>query len=361
MPRYTIHPDILQARTLPGRFYHDEAAYEQLKEAMFARAWHWLGVRDAVKEAGSVFPSTLLAGLLDEPVLLSHAKDGQIRCLSNVCTHRGNLLVTKAGKSKALRCRYHGRRFGLDGKCEHMPAWEEHTDFPQISDHLPELPMGRWGKFLFASLHPFVDFGEWLHGLEERVGWIPTDQMHLDSGRSKTYEFEAHWALYVDNYLEGFHIPFVHKSLNAALDFSKYETILLPHGNVQIGIAAEGEPCFDLPHDHPDEGKRVAAFYFWFFPNLMLKWYPWGMSINIVEPLGLKRTRVRFITYVWNPSLLDQGAGAGLDRVELEDEDIVLQVQKGVGARMYGNGQYSPRMERGVHQFHRMLVGESIQ
>lgn len=353
---YFVHPDILQARTLPGAFYRDVEAFDRMREQVFARAWHWLGVRNAVGQTGRVFPTTLLPDLLDEPVLLTHARDGEIRCMSNVCTHRGNLLVTKAGSANSLRCRYHGRRFGLDGQCEYMPAWEEHTDFPCPEDHLPQLPVERWGKFLFASLNPAIPFANWLEGLAERVDWIPTDQMRLDSGRSKTYTFEANWALYVDNYLEGFHIPFVHKSLNAALDFSQYETHLFPWGNVQVGIAAEGEPCFDLPYGHPDEGKRVAAWYFWFFPNLMLNYYPWGLSLNLVEPLGLGKTRVRYITYVWNPTLLDRGAGAGLDRVELEDEDIVLQVQRGIQAHLYDRGRYSPRLERGVHQFHRLLL-----
>jgi choline monooxygenase len=87
----------------------------------------------------------------------------------------------------------------------------------------------------------------------------------------------------------------------------------------------------------------------------MLNVYPWGLSVNVVEPLGLDRTRVRFRSYVRDAALLEQGAGAALDTVEHEDEAVVAAVQRGVASRFYGRGRYSPARERGVHHFHRLL------
>src|SRR5258708_14635313 len=87
----------------------------------------------------------------------------------------------------------------------------------------------------------------------------------------------------------------------------------------------------------------------------MLNFYPWGLSLNLVRPDGLARTRVAFRTFVWDESLLDRGAGASLDRVEEEDEAIVQSVQRGVRSRLYSRGRYSPSRERGVHHFHRLL------
>lgn len=355
MSDYEIHPDIAQASTLPGRFYSDSVAHEHLKANAFARSWQWFAVRDAAPEPGSIFPFTLLENWLDTPLLLSRDLNERLHCLSNVCTHRGNLIATARGTQKMLRCRYHGRRFGLDGTCEYMPAFEEVADFPCKDDHLPSLEMGMLGRLLFTSLNPKVKFGEWMSGVSERIKFMPLEQFRLDSSRSKTYSFSANWALYVDNFLEGFHIPFVHPTLNTTIDLKQYETILLPHGNVQIAPAAEGELCFDLPPDHPDFGRRIAAYYFWLFPNLMLNFYPWGLSLNVVEPQGMTETRIRYLTYVWKPQLLNHGAGADLDRVELEDQDVVRNVQKGVRSQLYTAGRYSPRMERGVHQFHRMI------
>jgi choline monooxygenase len=88
----------------------------------------------------------------------------------------------------------------------------------------------------------------------------------------------------------------------------------------------------------------------------MLNVYPWGISVNLVEPQGIDRTRVIFRSFVWDESALDKGAGSGLDRVEAEDEAIVEAVARGVRSRLYGRGRYSPTRERGVHHFHRLLA-----
>jgi len=355
MSDYEIHPDIAQAHTLPGSFYSDHAAHEKLKQEAFASSWQWFAVRDAAPQPGSVFPFTLLENWLNTPLILSRDHNERLHCLSNVCTHRGNLIATARGTHQSLRCRYHGRRFGLDGTCQSMPAFDEVSNFPCKDDHLPQLQMGMLGRLLFTSLSPKASFASWMEGVTERIDFMPLDQFQLDSSRTKTYTVSANWALYIDNFLEGFHIPFVHPALNAAIDLKQYQTVLLPHGNVQVAPAAEGETCFELPPEHPDFGRRIAAYYFWLFPNLMLNFYPWGLSLNIVEPQAMDLTRIRFLTYVWKPHLLGSGAGSDLDRVELEDEAVVMNVQKGVQSQLYTRGRYSPRMEKGVHQFHRMI------
>ena len=83
---------------------------------------------------------------------------------------------------------------------------------------------------------------------------------------------------------------------------------------------------------------------------------PWGISINVVRPLGVERTRVSFLAYVWDAKKLEAGAGAQLDRVEREDEAIVEAVQKGLHSRLYTKGRYSPTREQGTHHFHRLLA-----
>jgi choline monooxygenase len=101
----------------------------------------------------------------------------------------------------------------------------------------------------------------------------------------------------------------------------------------------------------------VGAYYWWLFPNTMLNLYPWGISLNVVHPLAVDRTKVSFISFVWDESKLDRGAGSGLDRVEREDEVIVESVQRGTRSRAYERGRYSPARETGgVHRFHQLLV-----
>jgi choline monooxygenase len=113
---------------------------------------------------------------------------------------------------------------------------------------------------------------------------------------------------------------------------------------------------FDLPAGAPDHGRRIAAYYVWLFPATMINVYPWGLSVNAVRPLAVDRTRISYLTYVWDPERLDRGAGSGLDRVEREDEAVVESVQRGVRSRLYDRGRYSPARETGVHHFHRLLA-----
>lgn len=356
MLEFEIDPDIARAETPPGSFYSDLDIYARIREQIFTRSWQWIGVHAAVREPGTAFPFELLEGLLNEPLLLTKADDGLIRLMSNVCTHRGNVLVRKAGACKALRCAYHGRRFDMDGKLQYAPGFEECADFPRPSDNLAHVPMAEWGPFLFANLNPQHSFGLWTADLKNYLHWLPLQQFRLDSTRTKEFVFDANWMLYVENYLEGFHIPFVHKALNAAIDIQQYETELLQYGVLQKAIGREGQLVFDLPEESPDYGKDIAAYYFWLFPNMMLNFYPWGLSLNIVRPQGINKTKVSFLTYVHHPQILGRGAGGDLEVVEMEDEEVVLGVQRGIKARLYGRGRYSPTHERGVHHFHRMLL-----
>ena len=356
MRRFVIDPNIARARTIATEVYTSAAIYEEAKEKIFASSWQFIGHTDRVAEPGSVWPFMLLNDYLSEPLLLSRDKTGAVHCLSNVCTHRGNLLAYEPCKSSQLRCKYHGRVFDLDGKFQFMPEFSKVENFPTEADNLTKLPLFQWGKLLFTSLKPLFPAEKFLGEMMQRVDWLPLDRLEFRPELSKDYTVKANWALYCENYLEGFHIPFVHESLSAVLDWSSYSTELFPYANLQLGIAKKGDVCFDLPHDSPDYGKNVAAYYFWVFPNLMFNFYPWGLSLNIVEPQGVSVCKVRFKVYIFDESKLNTGAGSGLDQVEHEDEAVVENVQHGVRSRFYDHGRYAPDREQGTHHFHGLLA-----
>jgi choline monooxygenase len=352
----TVAKEIRRASTLPGWVYSDPVVFEAARERVFSRSWTLVGDTDRTGAPGHVLPFTLLEGCLNEPLLLVRDQDRVLRCLSNVCTHRGNLVADKEGIEPHLRCRYHGRRFTLGGRLQFMPEFEGVEGFPAPSDDLPRLDLGIWRKFVFVSPHPAHPFDDLVHEMEARCGWLPLESAVLDPARSRDYEVRASWALYCDNYLEGFHIPYVHAGLNEVLDYGGYRTELFPWAVLQVGEAAGTEDVFDLPRSSPDHGKRIAAYYFWLFPATMFNLYPWGISINCVQPLAPDRTRVSFLSYVWDAARLERGAGAGLHKVEMEDEAIVEAVQKGAASRLASPGRYSPTRELGVHHFHRLLA-----
>lgn len=353
---YHIDPDIRKAETLPAAFYQDDGVFAALKTRVFARSWQWIGDVSLVPLARSVYPFFLLENFLSEPLVLTRGADDELHCLSNVCTHRANLVAYHPGQAAGLVCGYHGRRFGLDGAFQRMPEFAEAENFPRPCDHLHIFPLEQWGPFLFAGLEPAFDLAGMLEALNRRIGFLPLHEFRYDASSSKDYLVNAHWALYCDNYLEGFHIPFVHADLNAALDYGRYTTELYDYGSLQIGYASSGEEVFDLPEGHVDHGQHVAAYYFWVFPNMMFNFYPWGLSVNLVKPISKDKTKVSFLTYVYDESKRHSGAGALLDKVEREDEFVVEGVHRGLQSRFYPGGRFSPTREQGVHHFQSLLA-----
>ena len=354
--QFHVDPDITKAETLPAEFYRDEEVFNAVKEKVFLKSWQFVGDSSILPFEKYAYPFWYMEHFVDEPMVLVKQADEKIVCLSNVCTHRGNLVVQQAGKQRNLSCMYHGRRFGLDGSFEHMPEFEEAKDFPRACEGLQEFPLVEWGQLLFSALDPAFDFKVVIEKMNERIGFLPLEQFKLEKSLSREYLVNTNWALYCDNYLEGFHIPFIHPDLNESLDYGNYKTELHDHMSLQIGYADDGVECFDLPEGHPDHGKNVAAYYYWVYPNLMFNFYPWGLSINVVKPLSISKTKVSFISYVLDHEKLEVGAGALLDKVEREDEFVVEGVQKGISSRFYKRGRFSPTREEGVHHFQRMLA-----
>lgn len=353
----SVKIDIRYSETLPADFYNSPTTWEAIKEKVFAPSWQFLGDQQqffAGQE--TIYPIILLDKYLDEPLLLTKDQASQLHCLSNVCTHRGFLLAQHPSKDRKIICGYHGRRFTLAGQLEFMPEFKDAVDFPRPCDHLHELPLKKWRQFLFTSLVPTLDWDSITDELNRRVGFLPVEQFRAAPEYSAEYLVHAHWALYCDNYLEGFHIPFVHHQLNQMLDYSAYDTEIFPHMNLQIGYSSVEGEYFDLPVGHPDFGKKVTAFYYWIYPNLMLNFYPWGLSINLVRPIHPSLSRISFLTYLYDEQkFLEMDAAALTDKVEREDEFVVEGVQRGIRSRFYTTGRFSPRREKGVHHFHGLL------
>lgn len=350
-----IAPDPRDALTPTAEFYRDPQWFRWQRERLFARAWHIAPALDGVTAPGDVAPLTLLPGALDEPLVA--VRDGDItRCLSNTCTHRGMELVTAPGRLRTIRCAYHGRRFGLDGRCHAAPGFDALRD----GDHLREAAVGWWSSLPFVSVSPEVPFDAWLAEARARLPMLPLDTLRRDPSGARSYTVRAHWALYVENYLEGLHVPFIHPGLNAALEMPLYRTELLTRGTLQVGVARDDDPEV-LPADPARPGERVAAYYLWMFPGLMLNFYPWGLSVNVVVPEAVDRTRIDYHRYVWSDALLGAGAGGDLDTVEREDDAAVESVQRGLSSRLYHRGRYAPTWEAGTHAFHRMIAGAAAE
>ena len=100
-----------------------------------------------------------------------------------------------------------------------MPEFDGVEGFPSDADHLPKVEFDVWRQFVFARVTPGgPSLSDYLCEVEERIGWMPLEDFRFAPERARDYLVEGHWALYVDNYLEGFHIPYIHAALNETLD-----------------------------------------------------------------------------------------------------------------------------------------------
>ncbi len=340
MSIFEIESDIRIAETLSADFYTNPSYFESSKSKIFARSWQPAALEQLTS---AIEPVTLLDGFLDEPLVITRTAD-RVHCLSNVCTHRG-MIVAEDCRSAAngLRCRYHGRRFGLDGTFLSMPEFDDALNFPSNADNLRLFESEAWSGLRFVALDPAAPFGEFFGPAVEISSRLYSAPLKFAGNRD--YDVNAHWALYCENYLEGFHVPFVHPELNRAIDFESYETQTFRYSSLQT--AKSGDDCFD---------NSVAAYYFFVFPNMMFNFYPWGLSVNVVKPLTPGRTKVTYLTFIADETRRGSGAGGNLDAVELEDQGVVEAVQKGIRSRFYDRGRYSPKQERGTHHFHQLIA-----
>ncbi len=350
-PKLSIHPNIAQAETLSSEFYENPETFIDCKEKIFSPSWQFITHSSTFNEH-NIFPFSFLKGYIDEPLLLIKNED-VINCYSNVCTHRAHLVASQPCNINTLCCPYHGRNFNLDGSFRSMPGFEDVKNFPTKKDNLKSIPILKWKNFIFASLNPSIDITPILNDIEMRLPSFPFDDLAHDDNSSASWEIDTHWALYCENYLEGFHVPFVHKGLTKEIDVGTYETQLLENGVLQI---AEGEETIEILKDPQTPNRNIYGLYYWIFPNIMLNFYSWGLSVNIIEPISREKTRVRFLSYPLPGMEQPAGEEASLERVELEDQSVVKSVQKGIKSRYYKRGRYSSVHEKGVHHFHGLLA-----
>jgi choline monooxygenase len=179
----------------------------------------------------------------------------------------------------------------------------------------------------------------------------------------RTYDMKCNWKTYVDNYLEGYHLPSVHPGLNRELDYDAYVVEPYPHHVRQFSPIRGAQPGDETPRRYQEASENLTTDYFWVFPNWMLNCYPDNVSLNIVLPLEPERSLAIFEWYLPEK---DHGAPAAKasvefsNQIQIEDVAICETVQKNLRSRSYSRGRFSVKQERGVHAFHCMYA-EAMQ
>ncbi|HLJ27970.1 MAG TPA: aromatic ring-hydroxylating dioxygenase subunit alpha [Candidatus Angelobacter sp.] len=349
-----IQPDVAQAFTLPANYYFEPSWEAGEKERIFARTWQIVGHETQLPNPGSFFT----ANLVGEPFLMVRNAAGQIKGFYNICRHRAGPAAQGCGEKKVFRCGYHGWTYSLDGDLLNAPECEGVQDFHYRDFGLTPVRTERWAGLIFVNLDPAArPLIESLGSLPEKAGRFELEKMQLHQRR--IYEMECNWKTYIDNYLEGYHLPSVHPSLNRELDYSSYSTCLFDNYSVQSSPirGPENEKTVERRYSQA-RGDDVAEYY-WIYPNWMLNCYPDNVSVNIVLPVSPDRSIAIFEWYFPEATLqtdVPRQTVRFSDEIQVEDVSICEQVQKNLRSRSYSQGRYSVKQERGVHHFHRLYA-----
>lgn len=341
------------ASTIPSGWYSDPQILKLEQERIFARTWQLVGRADQVAAAGDYFTATVA----DEPVIVVRGADEKLRALSNVCRHRAGPVATGAGRRKVFQCGYHGWTYLLDGTLHGTPEFDGVECFSKADHCLPEFRVETQAGLVFVNLDrdclPLSDF---LADIPQRIAH--RDLTAMKSAARKDWYVDCNWKVYVDNYLEGYHIPLVHPALNRELDYQNYRVETQRYYSIQHAPIRRSEA--GRLRVNESEGLTDAQ-YFWLFPNLMLNVYPDNYSTNLIIPLGPERTLTVFEWFFHNPEKEEvkrniRRAVQFSDEIQYEDMAICEAVQRGLRSRTYSAGRCSVRRENGVHHFHGLLA-----
>jgi choline monooxygenase len=371
-----VDPDIRRAESLPAWAFTDPAFARREMEAIFARTWQLVPERatsgddprrlaDALSVRGARVPIVQNG----RPLFLQRGwEDSELRLFPNTCTHAWHPLVAGPSRGNTIACPQHGRKFDCRGRFVSQPGFAEAPDFPRACDHLQAFPVEAWREFLFACLgSPAVGLDEALQPLEETIAALPLEHARLRSSGREARELDGNWKQHAWNYMDRFHVSFIHRApggLADAIELGSYRTELHPWVALQWAYARNPEhgfPSRALPARFADPERperRVFALWWFVFPNLTLNLYPWGLSVNVYQPLPESPAKTRFLWYhlVADEELYRERDRIWmLDAVDREDVEALSQVGRALRSGVAPRGRFAPSEETGPHWFHRLV------
>ncbi len=365
-----VNEQIECAQTLASKFYTDPAILDIEKARIFRRTWQLVGTLsqdcgevNGLKRTISDPETFFTAEVVGEPVVVVRDKQGTLRAFSNVCRHRAGPIAVGSGCKNVLRCAYHGWTYTLDGRLIGTPDVDGVEFFDRSTMGMFPVRLETWGQFIFINFDPnAVSLSAYLGKIPEQARGFQFEGLQLAERRD--YIINCNWKVYVDNYLEGYHIPIAHPGLMREIDYAQYRTETYRYHSQQfapIRAMKSGDASGRLYE--PGTGLQ-EALYFWVFPNLMLNIYPDNIQTNVIVPLSHDKTLTIFEWFFHDVASEKsrervKRAIAFSDEVQQEDVGLCEHVQRGLRSSTYDRGRYSVKRENGVHHFH-MLLGEFL-
>ena len=320
-------------RALAARWYSDHDQYQNERRAIWGSEWLMFGVTAELSRPGQ-YVADEIAGY---PLLVVVDPQGELRGFHNVCPHRAGVIQWPGcGQTGNLVCRYHGWAFSWDGS---LKSARDFGDTPTPDDHsLRSIRVETWGPLVFVNLD------ENAPSLASTLGSLDTAvRQHAFAaftyGRRLVRTLECNWKTYVDNYLEGYHVPLLHPLLNSAVDM-KTDSVEVPDDTYCIHRAGQVQ------------GSASAGVWVFRYPNLAINVYADGMNVERIVPLSSTRTAVVYDYFAHDVSEAKIQSMVEMSNVTLdEDQAIAELVQRNLDAGIYEAGPLSPRHENALAWF----------
>ena len=348
--------DLSQAETLPAEWYIDPRMLELEKERIFHKTWQPVGRIDQVRRVGDYFACEVVG----QPLVITRGLDEKLRGFYNVCMHRAGPVALGQGNRKSLQCKYHGWTYDLEGKLTRAPEFEGVKNWAKDDVCLAPIKVEEWGPWVFVNLDLNAKpMNESYGPIQSEILSKGFDLSKMSLIERRDYVIDCNWKVYVDNYLEGYHLPIAHPGLFKELDYDQYRVDTFRYYSSQYAPIrpVDGE-ARDRRYVRTE--AEAEALYYWIFPNVMLNVYLDNTSINIILPIDHERTLTIFEWYFQQP-----GTGEGWDsmqqiiafsdQIQQEDIEICKNVQKGLKSNVYNQGRFSVLRENGVHHFQSLV------
>jgi len=341
-------------RTLPYSWYSDPEILRREQQLVFRSAWQYAGHVEQLPEPGTFF--TGRAGRM--PVVVTRARDGELRAFRNVCRHRGFPVAAGEGKRETLQCPYHAWTYGLDGSLRAAPRSDEDPAFCRDELGLVPAAVGAWGPFIFVNAGPDPEpLGDALGSMPAQVAELGLDVDELVHHERWEAEVDANWKIVCENFLECYHCQTAHPALAEVLDVSAEAYALAVEGR----LSSQHGPIRESGRDKMRlDGELPRSQFHFLWPNLTVNIFPGRPNISIgpVVPLTPDRS-YRFLDYFFGPDV-DQAWIDDLmafdEQVGREDRALVEGVHRGVTSGALEHGHLLGRSERLIGHFQQLTA-----
>ncbi len=357
--------------TLPAAAYCDPDFFRYEQDALLRRTWMLAGAGGQVPNQGDAVPVEIAGRSL---ILLRDK--GAIRVLSNVCPHRGALILSRARSAlPMLTCPYHGWSFSLSGDVKTMPHFHGegiHGTGKDCSARIQEIRSGVWNDLVFVNIDGNApDLESYMMPVDAHFDGFDFTSMRYGG----TFDLDApgNWKLVAENYLDNYHIFAVHPSIDASFPQDRRKPARLIDPPLILGgydmDSARPSYLGSLPvNPNVSEGLKRRNSFFTVFPNVLLHVWPYCVMAMQLVPAAPDRTIERYFFYFYgaeetlggDDGSRDAAMAAYRDVNELQDFPLVSAMQASRASGAFDQGRLSPYWDCMVHDYAK-LYAEALQ